>query len=303
MWFRNLQLFRLTHKFDFSAEELDAQLKRKPSRDCGSLEPNTIGWEPPLGRHGRMLTHGVAQFIMICAKRQEKVLPASVVSEQLESKVAVIEESEGRKIRHRERQDLKDGLLLELLPKAFTKSSLIYAYIDRRDGWLVINAPSAKKGEELITLLRDTLGTLPLRPLEVALSPTDTMTRWLKGKKLPKIFSLGDECELRDSTGEGGVVRCRGQDLQGDEISAHLRAGKQVFRLSLEWQQRISMVLGEDLAIRRLKFLESIREEAAADEAEEPASRFDADFALMTLEFSRFLPALVDSLGGEAKES
>ena len=51
-----------------------------------------------------------------------------------------------------------------------------------------------------------------------------------------------------------------------------------------------------------MAFLDLIKEEAekAAEHADE---QFDADFTLMTGELSRFLPALVETLGGEIVES
>ncbi|MCB1868810.1 MAG: recombination-associated protein RdgC, partial [Gammaproteobacteria bacterium] len=122
---------------------------------------------------------------MICMRREEKVLPAAVVNQQLDRRVRDLEESQGRKVRRREKGEIKDEILLDLLPKAFTKTVLTYAYIDSRNGWLVVDAASSKRAEELISLLRETLGSLPLRPLEVNSSPVQVMTNWLQGGSLP----------------------------------------------------------------------------------------------------------------------
>jgi recombination associated protein RdgC len=84
----------------------------------------------------------------------------------------------------------------------------------------------------------------------------------------------------------------------GSEIQAHLDAGKQVVQLALEWDGRIAFVLSEDLALKRLKFLDIIQEEAADTEAEDAAARFDVDFSLMSLELGRFVPKLVEAFGG-----
>lgn len=301
MWFRNLQIYLLSTPFELPAEALHEKLTTRPSRECGSTELSTYGWEPPLGRNGKLLTHAVAHCTMICMRREEKVLPAAVVNQKLSQRIGDLEETEGRKVRRREKGEIKDEIFLDMLPRAFTKSILTYAYVDSRNGWLLVDAASPKRAEELITLLRETLGSLPLRPLEVVHSPVHTMTGWLQGGSLPQEFVIGDECELRDPAEEGSVVRCRRQDLEGKEIAGHLKAGKEVVQMSMEWHERLSFVLTAELALKRLKFLDLIQEAAAESEAEDQATRFDVDFALMSLELGRFISGLIKLFGGIAK--
>jgi recombination associated protein RdgC len=298
MWFKNLQIYRLAEPFTLTPEALHETLQQRPARECGKLELETLGWTPPLGSQAQLLTHASGGCILVCARRSEKVLPAAVVREQLTQKVEMIEEKEQRKMGRKEQLDLKDQLMTDLLPQAFTKSAQTYAYIDTKGGWLLVDAASAKRAEELITLLRDSLGTLPLVPLDTNQSPTTIMTGWLLGKVPTREFRILDQCELREPGEEGGIVRCRRQELMGSEIQAHLDAGKQVVQLALEWDGRIAFVLGEDLAVKRLKFLDIIQEEAADTEAEDAADRFDLDFSLMSLELGRFVPRLVEAFGG-----
>ncbi len=301
MWFKNLQLYRLTQPFDLSSEALHEALQERASRECGSLEMSVLGWHFPLGRHGSQLTHAVGNCIMVCVRKEEKVIPSSVVKDLLDEKVAFVEEQEARKVRRRERDELKDELMTDLLPRAFVKSNLTYAYIDTKDHWLVVDAASPGRAEELISLLRETLGTLPLKPLEVAQSPTSVMTSWLNGTPPPSDYVIQDECELRDPVEEGAIVRCRRQDLDGEEIRAHLDAGKQVVRLAVEWNERLAFIMADDLTIKRLKFLDVVQEEAAEAEAEDAASRFDVDFALMSLELRACIGRLVETYGGPAE--
>lgn len=302
MWFRNLQIYRLTSPFEHSPEALHDYLLERAARACGSLESSTIGWDRPLGRHGSQLTHAAGGCTMICARLEERLVPASVVREQLEEKVADLEEREGRRVSRREKGEIKDEIMQDLLPRAFIKSTRIYAYVDTRNDWLLVDAVSAKRAEELITLLRESLGTLPLRPLEVAQAPASVMTAWLQKKLPPSEFQVLEECELRDASEEKGVVRCSHQDLQGEEIQVHLKAGKQVVKIALEWHERLSLLLTDEFAIKRLRFLDVIQEEAADMEAEDAAARFDADFTLMTLELGRFLPRLIGQFGGELEK-
>ena len=302
MWFRNLQLYHLQQAFDLNPEELHEKLEPQSARECGSMEPSTYGWVKPLGRNSSQLTHATNGCIMLCTRSEEKILPASVIREKLAQKVEEIEEAESRKVRRREKEELKDILMQQLLPQAFTKSSLTYAYIDTKGRWLLVDASSPKKAEELINLLRESLGSLRVKPLVPAQSPTAVMTSWLAERAPQDGFVVVDECELRDPMDEGGIIRCRRQDLMGDEIAPNLKAGKQVVRLALEWAERISFVLCEDLSIKRLGFMDMIQEEAAEVAAEDDSARFDADFTIMSLELGRFIPALLEQFGGLEKE-
>ena len=229
-------------------------------------------------------------------------MPAAVVNQQLAQRVNALEEKEGRKVRRREQAEMKDEIILDLLPKAFVKTVLTYAYIDSGNGWLLVDTSSTKRAEDLISLLRETLGSLPLSPLQLNDSPVTEMTRWLQGGGVPREFVIGDECEMRDPAEEGSMVRCRRLDLEGKEIAGHLKAGKEVVKIAVEWQQKISFVLTAEVALKRLKFLDLIQEAAAESEAEDEASRFDGDFAVMSLELGSLINSLIGLFGGIVKE-
>jgi recombination associated protein RdgC len=299
VWFKNLQLFRLTKPFGCSAQELDERLAQAPFHRCGSLEMASFGWVSPLGHQGRVLVHAANGYLMIAARREEKLLPASVVREVVREKVAEIEEEEMRAVRRKEKDAIRDEVLQDLLPRAFTRSRDILAYIAPQDGWLVVDSASRAKAEDVTALLRKSLGSLPLVAPRVKQAPAEAMTRWLTQDDAPAGFQVEDECELRDRRDGGGLVRCKRQDLSADEIRAHLDAGKQVVKLALSWSDRLAFVLDEQLALRRLRFLDLVREEAAEAGGASEAEHRDADFSLMTLEIARLLPPLLEAFGGE----
>jgi recombination associated protein RdgC len=116
---------------------------------------------------------------------------------------------------------------------------------------------------------------------------------------VPPDITLESDCELRSPEEDGGVVRCRRHDLSAPEIQNHLEAGKEVVKLAVTWSDRLGFVLDDTLAVRSLRFLDVIQEEAADVETASFAERFDADFAIMSLELSQFLPRLLELFGGE----
>ncbi len=301
MLFRNLQLYRITRPLSLDAEALEQRLAAHAARPCGPLEPATYGWAAPLDG-GQALTHAAAGCTLLCARREERLLPAAVVREELDAKVLDIEAEQGRKVGRRERTQLRDELVQTMLPRAFTRSQRTLAYIDIRNGWLVVDAANRNRADELVTLLRDSLDSLPVQPPAVQDAPSAIMTRWLAEGSAARGWTVLDECELQDTDDEAGRIACKRQDLTSDEIRAHLRAGKQVIRMALDWQERLNFVLHDDLSIRRLRFADVVGEELERVESDDRAALFDAQFALLTLELAKLLPELLQALGGEARE-
>ena len=293
MFFRNLTLFRFSPAVATDLKRLDEALGGHRLRPCGPLEMFTRGFVAPVGRGEEMrLTHAVKHCTLLTIGGEDKLLPAAVINEELHRKVQKIAEEEGRKVGGRERKRIKEDLLAELLPRAFVRNSRMAAYVDRHNGWLVLDTSSRKSAENALTQMREALGSFPAVPLAPEEGPRVLMTDWLANGHLPEGLTLGDECELRDpATATGAIARCRRQDLESEEIKEHLRNGKQVFLLGLTFDERISFVLGEDLIIRKLKFLDVVMDELG-DSQQDATAEMDASFALLTLELERLLGKL-----------
>ncbi len=300
--FKNARLYRLDDPSALDAEDLEKRLAEHPFRTCGPLETTTLGWYPPLGAQTRALVHAGSGCVALCARRQERLLPSAVVAEAVDERVTDIEDREARSVGRTERRHLREEVMLDLLPRAFTRSRQIRAYLDLVGGWMVVDAASEKAAEELVGLLRETLGSFPVRPPRPEHSPTSLMTQWITAGETPSGLNLEDECELRDPRDERSLVRCRGQDLGGEEISTHLRAGKEVVKLSLSWREHLSFLLQEDLSLKRLRFADELIEEAIDADIEDEAARFDAEFAIMTLQLRELIERLdvLFSMAGKA---
>ncbi len=299
MWFSNLQLFRLTKPFELSPEELAEKLAAHSFKPCGKMDLSSYGWVPPMGRYGTELIHAANGHIMICARKEEKILPASVIRDIVNEKALEIEESQGRPVRRKERDAIKEEVTHDLLPKAFTKSALTFAYISPKDNLIVVNASSAAKAEELTSYLRGSIGSLAATSPSLRVPAPTTMTRWLNGDDIPSDVELQDECELRDKGDEGGIIRCKRQDLTSQEIQVHLDAGKIASKLAITWNEHISCVIDENMNIKRLRFADELLDQSNEIDVDDIAAQFDNDFGIMTLELARFIPRLFEVFGGE----
>jgi recombination associated protein RdgC len=89
--------------------------------------------------------------------------------------------------------------------------------------------------------------------------------------------------------------------LLSEEVETHLHAGKQVARIALGWDERLQLVLAEDLCLRRLKFADELMKENEDLPEGDDAARLDADFALMADAVGSLQERILSLFGGEAQ--
>ncbi len=296
MWFKNLYLFKFEKDFTLNAQELHDELAKKPFTPCSATQKESMGWVAPLGKNTTSLTHASNNYILMSMARQERLLPATVIKEELQEKIEAIQEKEDRKVSAREKKELREDIEHELLPRAFTRTQKIDAWIDPKNGWLILNTPSAPRAEAFTKLLRKTLGSLPIALPESEVSPAVAMTQWLSSNKLPAPFTLGYECELKNQGDDKGSATFKQHDLTLDEIQTSLQAGKYAAKLAIEWDEKISFVLSEDLQIKKLKFLDVLEEQLKDNDPQSHEEHIDIEFALMTGEVAALLDNLMKSL-------
>lgn len=300
MWFRNLRVFRLDDGWSFDGAALNQLLLRAQFQSCGATDMQSQGWVPPRGEAGEMVL-AVGGQQLIALGTEQKLLPGSVVRQYVTERAGELEARQGYKPGRGQMREIREQVTAELLPRAFVRRRLTYVWIDPVGRWLGIDVASAAKADEVIEQLKLALDGLPLLPLRTALSPSSAMTEWLAEGEGPAGFSIDRDCELRSQAEEKATIRYSRHVLVADEIRPHLAAGKKATRLAMTWDDRLSFVLTEDMHIKRLAFLDVLKEQAeqAAGDGD-VAALFEADFAIMAGEFSRFLPALVEALGGES---
>ncbi|MEZ5537929.1 MAG: recombination-associated protein RdgC [Thiolinea sp.] len=294
MWFKNLYLYKLQGEFPFSAEALDEKLATKLFAPCGGEQRESSGWVAPLGKNAEALVHSTNGYILLTMAHQERMLPASVIKDELDERVTDIQERESRKVGGKEKKDLREQIEFELLPRAFTRTRKLDAWIDLNDQWLIINTSSPTQAERFTGQLRKTIDSLPVTTPETDISPVTLMTQWLSEGALPSPFELGEECELLSQDEAQSVAVFKKHELMAEEVQSNLANGKQVSKLQLIWDNKISFVLTEDMQIKRLKFLDIFDEQLDEHDPQSHAEKMDIEFSLMTGEVSRLLGNLSD---------
>ncbi|KAA0014561.1 recombination-associated protein RdgC [Billgrantia pellis] len=304
MWFKHLHLYRLHGAATIPAADLETALAEQAARPPAGQEARRVGWCPPAGRAGTALLHELQGQRLMTMLRHERLLPASVVREEVEERGADIEAREGRKLRRKEKQELKEQIYEEFLPQAFVRTQKVDLWWDTRRDLIAVNTSSRKRAEEALDLLRETLGSLKVTPLASRTLPMRAMTQWLaeEGSR-PASLQLGDQVELK-AKGDDGVLRARQVDLDSDEIQQLLAAGRQASRLGVEIEGRLGYVLHDDLTLKSLHFSDALIDEASETEDDGDAIvRLEADFMLMTQTLAEEIEQLIGWLGGEASQA
>lgn len=299
MWFKNLQIYRLTAPWTMTSEQLEESLAPHIFVPCSSLDLQTQGWASP--RNNGMLVHTVNRQIMLQLGTEKKLLPSTVINQVTKARAAEIEEQQGFKPGRKQMKELKEQVADELLPRAFSIQRSTRVWIDPVNGWLVIDAAGAAKADEVFKMLLKSLEVLPFAALRTERSPLSAMTDWLAADEAPGGFTVDQDTELRASGESKATVRYVRHTLEPDDVRRHIAGGKQCTRLAMTWADRVSFVLTESLAVKRVAPLDVLKENTDAGMQNED-ERFDTDFALMTGELARMIADLVEALGGEEQQ-
>ncbi|MBR1925019.1 MAG: recombination-associated protein RdgC [Ruminobacter sp.] len=298
MWFKNVRIYTLDSTFKFSLDELDKLLAPQRFVPCSGQDLVRFGWISPLGTDEDTLCHKIGDDYFFRCKTEKRMLPASVVNEELKEKVEEIELKQARQLKKKEKQDLKEQVITELLPRAFRLHKETWLWISAKYGYVVVNTSSDKQAEDLISLLRKSLGELHAKPFTFKKTINGCLTEWVANGDGPVGIAIGDEVELKSVDGAGGTIKAKKQDLNTDEIRNHLEAGKVVTSLALIINEDISLVVDENFALKRIKLSDTVMDDYATVN-DDPVAKLDADLALISGEFTKLIPTLIDSFGGE----
>ncbi|MBI5791706.1 MAG: recombination-associated protein RdgC [Rhodocyclales bacterium] len=299
MWFRNLQIFRLAADWSYSTDALTAALQRGAFQGCSASDRHSLGWVPPRGEDGE-LVFSVARQQLIALGIEQKLLPTSVVRQYAQAKIDQIEAAQGYKAGRKQKREIFEQVEAELLPRAFVKRGLTYVWIDPINRWLLVDASSSTRADEVMEQLKLSLGELPVTLVKTQLAPATAMTQWLAAGQAPGSFTIDRDCELQAAADERPAVRYVRHSLDSEEVRNHIAAGKTATRLALTWNDRVSFVLTEQLQVKKLAFLDILKEDAER-QSENADDLFAANFTLMCGELSQLLQHLVEVLGGEGE--
>lgn len=293
--FKNLLVYRLAPEWSGDLTALEDGLAKARFVPCGATQPIALGWVPPRGDvHGALVESIGGQWILKLMV-ERKVLPGAVVKRRTEELATRIEQETGRKPGKKQTKELKEQVVQELLPMAFTKQAATTVWIDPQAGFLMVDASSPGKADEVITALVKAADGLAVLPLHTAMSAGAAMTDWLATGEPPAMFTIDRDCELKSADEMKSVVRYARHPLDIEEVRQHIADGKLPTKVAITWEARVSLLLTDTLQLKKLQFLDVVFEGHKPGKEE----AFDADVAIATTELARLIPDLIEALGGE----
>lgn len=293
--FKNIVVYRIGKGWrPPELDVLDSELKRLTFQPCSATQQQSTGWIPPRQEFGAMVESISGQWILRHAI-ERKAVPVQPVLAELAKRCEAIENDRGRKPGKMERRELKDEITLEFLPRVFAKKASQNVWLDIKNRILVVEATSYKQGEAVVRSLVDVMAELhcplAIAPLATAHSPNVEMGNWLRRKDVPSVFSVDRDLELKQ-VGDKQKVRYANHDLGLAEVREHIESGKLPTYLAMTFNNRVSFVLSETLALKRIDFIDVEMTPKGED-------GFDTDVAIETAELTSLIPQLIEAIGGE----
>ena len=214
------------------------------------------GFAPPYEFSDQMVITAQNSW-KIQLRKEKKLLPASVLRQESKRRIKEIEEKEYRQLSAKDKKALKQRVLDELLPRAFSQISTIEGIYIRDKGFLLVNQAQANKREELLSHLRQALGSFEAALILCKKTATDLMSQWLlDNNSLPNDLAIGNYCELKNIANIKSVSRFVNQDIQSKEVIGILEKDHFVSQLALICQDKLRFILCEDFSLKNIQYLE-----------------------------------------------
>lgn len=304
--FKTASFFRTAPDFVIPPlDALEVALQATRFVPCGATQPESSGWIAPRGNKSVSLVESVGGQIILKLCTERRPLPASAVKAAVEERIEKYKEETGQeRVGAKIKKAFKEEVIIDLLPRAFTKRSSTLLWIDPVHHFLVVDTGSLSGADKIVTYLVEALNEVPgsgpglgAKPVQTTLSAATAMAFWLSNQEAPHGFTVDRDCELKTPDDLKATVRYSRHTLEIDEVAQHIAAGKVPTQLALTWNDRVSFMLTESAQVKKLKLLDGVLD--GVQEGGKDDDGFDTDVAILTGELSGLLPDLLEALGGE----
>lgn len=279
MRIKNATIFGINPKAKLTLEHFEGHM----FTPIGELALESSGWVPVFEGSPFFATPGHALLMFM---QEKKHIPSSAVDVKLEERCADMEKALGFAPGKKQRKDLKEDIVDELLPRALATRRRTAVWIDRVKHRLVIDSTSQPVIDAVTKALVKMFDDLGVQ--DVSWPRTAVVTEWLIRE--PVGFTLDDEVALAYPGEHGKTVAFKASDLGADDVQLHIQKhGASVDTVAMTFDSRISFVMTDRAQLRRIKMLDVITSAAPAPDVD----RFESEFLLTVLEVGNLIDALI----------
>lgn len=282
LWFKNAIIYQLNNDTLLDKNAIEKAIKSVPFTPCGNIDTMKMGWVSPYNDnyHDDFIID-MQGHLLLRIKKETKLLPAPVIKQALLEKIDKQEQALSRKLTKNEKATLKDEVMIDLMPRAFSKYNHYWLWIDTINKRIILDTSSFKQAEDILAILRKELGVLALTPLSIEKPVEQIMTTWVKEKLNFAPFILGDQAELKDPLEGNGIISCKNQDITSDEMMIHFDSGKWITKVKIIDERGVNFIVNNDLTLKRIKFDSSVLDENEDIGTDEFDKKLEADFFIM----------------------
>jgi recombination associated protein RdgC len=250
---KNLTIFTFTREPDFS--DLEERLAPLAFNPCLPTDLCRYGFSPALGEQSQLLGHQVEQQILLRVRTETRTVPTDEIRRECQKRIDAQENTLGRALNKKERDDIKNDAIESLLPRAFSKFADTLIWINLADRYLVVSDISSGKVDTAMALLRKAIGSLPVVPFDLDAAVEETMSGWVKSPEhIPPSFSLGNQVLLLSAMVKGPTTKAKAESLVDNAVIREAMANNQlVTQLELAWRGELEFTLTDGMQLKGIR--------------------------------------------------
>lgn len=231
-------------------------------------------------------------FLGIKFKRQEKQIPQNHVAEKLKDKINQIKLKENRAVGKKEKSEIKEQIIDELLPYAFINTSYITFYFDLNNSLMYIDSTSEKKYEiPLSILLR--AENFTLNPVHItSKQPFGSSMRdkiinnWFNSDDNTTELNIMDSCVIEFAATNESTPQISVKNLSllsEDVINTLNKSERFVHSVSMSYGDNGFFTINENLDFKGVKFTQIKSKHNPNEETIEEFNNANLNISLQTM--------------------
>jgi recombination associated protein RdgC len=203
-------------------------LAEKVFTECDLHDSLKVGFSP-FTDGSFILQNGASTAVQITTQAK-KPKPSEVKRRCKKAENFLIKETGAEELTKEQKDDIKFKVVQDLLPETPADDE-VTTLVWFTGAKVIVGAQSYKKGEELLSFLRMSIGSLPVFPLKVDKDVSATLTTMVDSEYCEDI-ALGEKVELE--TEEGAKITFAKGSVYDQDTDKHIKLGAVVTKLMLE---------------------------------------------------------------------